>query len=100
MALFLVTATDKAGALELRLSTRPAHLDYIRGFGPRIKLGGPFLAEDRDTPKGSILLIEAPDRAALDAILAADPYVKAGLFADVDVKEFRWVVNAPPEAHV
>lgn len=96
MPLYFVIATDKPNALETRRAARPAHLDYINGFGPRVKLGGPFLDQDRETPIGSILLIEADDRGAVDAILAEDPYVKAGLFAHVEVKEWRWVVNAPP----
>jgi uncharacterized protein len=98
MPLYFVIATDKPNAIETRLATRPDHLDYINTLGPRVKLGGPFLDKDRETPVGSILLIEAEDRGALDTILANDPYVKAGLFANVDVKEWRWVVHAPPAA--
>jgi uncharacterized protein len=96
MALFVVTCTDKPGALEVRLANRPAHLDYVRALGPKIRAAGPFL-DGEDKPAGSILICDVADRAALDALLAADPYAQAGLFASVDVKPFRWVIGAPAD---
>jgi len=33
----------------------------------------------RDPPAGGVLVATAPDRAALEAVLAEDPYVKAGV---------------------
>ena len=39
---FVLTATDKPNALELRMATRQAHLDYVRG-SDLVKLGGPLL---------------------------------------------------------
>ncbi len=40
--LFVLTATDKPNALELRMATRPAHFEYAKETGA-IRLGGPFL---------------------------------------------------------
>ena len=94
--LFHIIARDKANALELRLRTRPAHLDHAHGLGAQMKLGGPLLSADGETMIGSVMIIEAADRTELDAILAADPYVKAGLFAEIEIKPFRWLINAPP----
>jgi uncharacterized protein YciI len=33
----------------------------------------------RDPPVGGVLLVAAPDRAAVDALVADDPYVRAGV---------------------
>jgi uncharacterized protein YciI len=98
MALYHVTLTDRPDALKLRLATRPSHLAYLGALGAAIKLGGPFLAPDGESPIGTILLIEAPDRAALDAIVAGDPYVKAGLFSAIEVRHFRQVAPPPGSA--
>ena len=38
--LFVITAFDRPGALELRLQVRPAHLDYLNGKAAQIKLRG------------------------------------------------------------
>ena len=35
------------------------------------------------------------DRAAAEAFVAGDPYGKAGLFAGVAIKPWKWVIGAP-----
>ena len=40
-------------------------------------------------PCGSILIIDAPDRAAAEGFAAADPYAKAGLFESTVLRGFR-----------
>ena len=39
--LFVITAFDRPGALELRMQVRSAHLDYLKSQSTRIKVGGP-----------------------------------------------------------
>jgi hypothetical protein len=88
--LFAITCTDKPGSLELRMATRPAHLDHLKANEKSLVLVGPILdAEDR--PAGSLLVVEADDRAAAEAFAAADPHAKAGLFESVVVRPFRTV---------
>jgi len=41
----------------------------------------------RDPPTGGVLLATAPDRASLEAVLAEDPYVRAGV-AKPEIVEF------------
>ena len=50
-----------------------------------LKASGP-LPGGRD--KAALLLIEAADRAALDAIIARDPFAEHGLIADLVVEEW------------
>jgi len=40
-------------------------------------------------------VLEAADLAAARAFAAADPYAKAGLFASVEVRPWRWLIGAP-----
>jgi uncharacterized protein YciI len=86
---------DKPNSLQIRLANRAAHLDYLRAHTATLKVCGPLLADDGETMIGSLLIIEAPDRKAADAILAEDPYRKAGLFASSEVRPWRWVVGSP-----
>lgn len=86
--LFMVAAFDKPGMLETRLKVRSEHLDYLKSLGDRIKIGGGMLNED-DQPLGSLLIIEADDRGAVDALLQDDPYSKAGVFERVDIRPWR-----------
>lgn len=79
MPLFAITCTDKPGALETRLATRPAHLDYLKGFAG-VRLAGALLGEDGN-PVGSLLIVEADDLAAAQAQADNDPFTLAGVFA-------------------
>lgn len=56
---------------------------------------GLFIASGRQLPRrGGIILARSGDRAALDAALAADPFVAQGA-ATVSVVEFRPSMAAP-----
>ena len=88
MPIFVLFCVDKPGSLDLRMATREAHLAYMRDKAVMMKLGGPMLNEDGEMA-GSLLIVEAPDRAAAIALNAHDPYTLAGLWERVDVKAFK-----------
>ena len=90
--LFAFTAHDRPGCLELRKTTRPAHLNYWKQFGAALRCGGPLL-DDQGNPKGSILIFEAKDRREAEDMSAADPYATAGLFATTALDPFRLVFH-------
>ena len=93
--LFVVTAIDKPDSLTLRLAVREAHFAFARETG-RIRLGGPFLDQNGEMA-GSLMIVEAPDLATVELWHAADPYVKAGLFARSDIRAWTPTFN-PIEA--
>lgn len=93
--LFLVHTWDRPGALDVRLANREAHIAWLKAAGATVKAAGPWL-DDAGEMAGSLLIVEAGDRAALDAWLAQDPYAAAGLFETVEVAPYRWVFNPPP----
>ena len=92
--LFTVICKDKADHLNVRMENRPAHLEFLAGLGDKLKAGGPF-TDDDDTPIGSMLVIEAADRAEIEALAAQDPYAKAGLFQSVDITVWKWLLKNP-----
>lgn len=94
--LFALLCKDKPGHLQVRLDNRPAHVEFLNGLNAKGALGfaGPFLDEE-GKPNGSLVVIEAADLAAAQALAAADPYAKAGLFESVDIKPWNWVFNKP-----
>lgn len=89
--LFVVIATDKPNSLELRMQTREAHFAYARETGV-IKIGGPFLDPNGDMA-GSLIIFEADDIASAQSWHANDPYVKAGLFAQSEVRLWKPTFN-------
>ncbi|RKN48296.1 YciI family protein [Micromonospora endolithica] len=63
-----------------RLAARPAHRDQLAALHTQgvVRMAGP-LADDT----GAVIVLDAPDRETVDAILAADPYF-ATTGVDVD----------------
>jgi uncharacterized protein len=86
--MFVVTAFDRPGAGELRAKRRPAHLEYLKGKSEQIRAGGALL-DPEDQPIGSMLIIEAADQAAAEALVAGDPFRREGVFERVEVRPWR-----------
>jgi uncharacterized protein YciI len=84
-------AHDKPGALQIRIDTRSAHLDHINTSGV-VEMAGPLL-DAQGQMCGSLVILDVPDMAAAQAWAAADPYAKAGLFASVELIEWKKVIG-------
>ncbi|RWM76778.1 MAG: hypothetical protein EOR81_21225 [Mesorhizobium sp.] len=97
--LFALICKDRAGCLQVRLDTRPEHVAFLEGLNGEKKLAfaGPFLDAD-GKPNGSLVVVEAPELAAAEALSAADPYAKAGLFESVEIRQWNWTLNKPASA--
>lgn len=89
--LFIVQALDRPGTEALRRQARVPHLEFVAGHASAFRFGGPMLGAD-GRPVGSLMLLELPDRAALEAHLAADPFFGCGLFQTVQVWQSAQVV--------
>jgi uncharacterized protein len=92
--LFALICTDKPNSLDLRVKTRPAHVEYLQSLGDKAKSAGPFLDDNGDMI-GTLAIVEAENRVAAEAIAKADPYAKAGLFQSVDIRGWRWALKNP-----
>jgi len=95
--LFLVHTWDRPRALDVRMANRNDHIAWLTARGDAVKAAGPWL-DDAGDMAGSLLIVEADDRAELDAWLAQDPYARAGLFERVEIAPWRWLVNPPADS--
>jgi len=93
--LFMAICRDKVGHLEVRQENRSDHLAWLQSSSDAIRIAGPFFGDDGETMAGSLLVVEADDLATAKSLLANDPYAKASLFQDVEIRPWRWVVGAP-----
>lgn len=93
--LFVLCGMDKpqVGA-QLRRETRAAHLEFVTRNPGVFRQGGALLDDD-GAMAGSLMIVELPDRAALERFLAEEPYSKAGLYEPYIVREYRQVVPEP-----
>lgn len=88
MPLFVLACHDKDGGLPVRMAARPDHLAWVQSRIDVLKLGGPML-DEAGQMAGSLFILDLPDRAAVEAFHAEDPYTKAGVWGRVDIRAFR-----------
>jgi uncharacterized protein YciI len=99
--LYAIFGNDVPDSLEKRQAARPAHLARLQTLQDegRLILAGPFPAVDAADPgmagfTGSLIVAEFASLEAAEAWAAADPYVAAGVYAQVAVRPFRRVFPA------
>ena len=96
--LYSIISQDIPNSLPLRKEARPAHLarlQQLRDEG-RLTLAGPHPAIDADDPgpagfTGSLVVAQFNSLQEAQAWADADPYMDAGVYADVLVKPFKQV---------
>ncbi|MCE2571474.1 YciI family protein [Motilimonas eburnea] len=96
---YSIYATDVADSLPLRKQARPAHLARLEQLNEagRLLVAGPSPAIDSEDPAeagftGSVVIAKFDSLAAAKAWADADPYVEAGVYAQVEVKPFKLVL--------
>ena len=98
---FAIIGTDVADSLEQRKSVRPAHVARLQALldQGRLFVAGAFPAIESEDPgpagfSGSMILAEFPSLAAARAWADADPYIAAGVYAQVQIKPVRKALPA------
>lgn len=94
--LYAINAQDVPDSLEKRKGARSAHIARLTALqeAGRLLLAGPYPAVDAVDPgpagfSGSLIVAEFASLQEAEAWAQADPYVAAGVYAQVSVKPFR-----------
>ncbi|MDO8310576.1 MAG: YciI family protein [Sideroxyarcus sp.] len=94
--LYAIFGQDVADSSDKRQAARPAHLVRLQTLQDegRLLLAGPFPAVDAVDPgiagfTGSLIVAEFASLDAAQAWAAADPYVAAGVYAQVAVRPLK-----------
>ncbi|QMT30524.1 YciI family protein [Alysiella filiformis] len=91
---FMLMATDADGSKEARAAARPAHLARLQALQAegRLLIAGPNpMPDDETTMSGSLIVADFPDLDAAQAWAEADPYVDAGVYAELLIRPFKKV---------
>jgi uncharacterized protein YciI len=89
--LFVLHAIDRHNALPKRLANYDAHKAFLSDTSPydiKIVMSGPLTADDGESMIGSLFVIEAADRAAVERFHAADPFLAADIWEKVTITGF------------
>ena len=87
--LFAIHCLDKDGVLDKRMAVMQAHRACLETAPVTVVMSGPLMSDDEATIIGSFYLIEAGDRAAIDAFQKDDPLVAADLWKSMHVNVFH-----------
>lgn len=88
--LFVVMAENRPGTAQLRLDTVDAHVTYLDAHKDRFVASGPMLSDDGQEVNGTFLVLDMPDRQALDRFMADEPYNRAGVLGAIDVRRWKF----------
>ena len=96
--LYAILAEDVKNSLQDRLTARPKHLQRLTDLQDqgRLILAGPHPAIDSEDPgeagfSGSLVVAEFESLEEAKTWADADPYVTAGVYANVTIKPFKKV---------
>ncbi|MFD8197979.1 YciI family protein [Streptomyces sp. NPDC059701] len=86
---FLCYHRDRPGSAALRHELNEEHLSYMDRYAKEMIARGPTLADDLDTPTGSLHIVDLPDSAAARAFAFDEPNYQAGAYRDVLLRRWR-----------
>lgn len=93
---YAIIADDVENSLEARVAHRPPHLARLQALhdAGRLLLAGPFPAIDSNDPgpagfSGSMIVAEFDSLELARDWADDDPFVSAGVYANVQVRPFR-----------
>ena len=96
---YAIISEDHPNSLQNRQSARPAHLQRLQQLQDegRLLIAGPHPAIDTEDPgsagfSGSLVVADFASLEAARTWADTDPYVAAGVYAEVKVKPFKKVL--------
>ncbi|PSV13658.1 hypothetical protein C0W93_01540 [Photobacterium leiognathi subsp. mandapamensis] len=96
---YVIFSQDVENSLERRMSVREKHLTRLKDLQEqgRLLVAGPMPAIDSDNPgeagfTGSTVIAEFDSLEQAQQWADADPYIDAGVYANVIVKPFKKVL--------
>lgn len=92
--LYMLLATDAENSSQARAEARPAHLARLKELDEqgRLLTAGPTpMPDEPDTVSGSLIIAEFESLDAAEAWASQDPYVDAGVYAELLIRPFKKV---------
>ena len=86
---YLIETFDKPEHQHVRQANRPAHLEFLAENSKLLLACGAKLNDDGSDGGGGIYIVDVDTREAVRALIEADPFFTAGLFADIRIVRWR-----------
>lgn len=96
--LFLVRFTDQPDSLALRQRLLDEHVAWCARHRQTVLVAGSLRVEPGAAPVGGAWVVEAGDKAEVEALMRTDPFWTGGLRAGVEI--LHWSKALPEKALV
>jgi uncharacterized protein YciI len=99
--LFVIHALDRRDRIATRAKFYRAHrihLDEAERYNVDVVTAGTLVADDGETPVGSIFVIDAKDRNAVDTFARSDPYHVNSVWETVQIHAYNKKRGTPIES--
>lgn len=93
--LFAVRFHDQPGRGELRRQLLQAHLEWVAAHADTVRVAGSLRDEPGGTPVGGLWVVRAASKAAVEALIATDPFTTGGLRAGWDIHYWSKALPQP-----
>jgi uncharacterized protein len=88
--LFTIFCIDKPGQAEIRAAAMPGHIEYLNAQTDiKNVMSGPLMDDAMENIVGSMYILDAPDRAAIEEFTKGDPLVAADIWQSVEIRAFN-----------
>jgi uncharacterized protein len=89
--MYAILCFDRPGSATLRDAHRAAHQEFLKGNASRILYGGPLKDAPDGPSTGALIVVDCATREEAEALIAADPFRRAGVYESVAVRAFKQV---------
>ena len=93
--MYAVICFDRPDSAALRNAHRAAHVEFLDANAARIVYGGPLKNSPDGPSTGALIVFDCASRQEAEAIAAADPFNRGGVYASVSVCAFKQVFPRP-----
>jgi len=86
---YVIETWDKPDSLELRMSVRPRHIEFLKANAAKLLGAGAKLSDDGETMLGTIYIVDVETREEAEAFVAGDPFTQNGLPEKITITRWR-----------
>ena len=93
--MYAIVCFDRPDSAALRDEHRAAHQDFLKKHSSRVVFGGPLKTTPDGPSTGALIVVNCATREEAEALIAADPFYRGGVYESVAVRAFKQVF--PPK---
>ena len=86
---YVIETWDKPDSLELRMSVRPMHIEFLKANTAKLLGAGAKLSDDGETMLGTIYIVDVETREEAEKFVAGDPFTQNGLPGKISITRWR-----------